>query len=432
MVRLSGESSVEVESRLATVGQFASLNAIVESAIERADLDGHLALFVLTSGYHATGIAATPWSKAIATTLARDVVPAGPLRRTHDVAVVGVRLALGGEQARQTEFEASAQRECARQPMPPAVRVHDDERLLLGTSAGIGIAARGQAQHVHAIIRPREHSASLRLACLDLWAEALCDGTPKLSETFARRAYSLLTEHGSARPTVQREDLLAAYWLATRLLDATWSPTDIELSKTEALIADSRRALLTWLSVGEDLTPLDAAFALDALSATPVQRAGRLTALERVLSVVEAFPASAKILHARKRGRTPFEIADEYDVQDLFFALALPAIPDLVDEDPAGKMAGKSIRLDFTSQSTKLGFELKHVKSSNDVERVRREILIDEATYQKYPAIETVVVFVYDPGQHIALAARAPFEADLSKPITISGRTIQYITRVRG
>jgi hypothetical protein len=179
------------------------------------------------------------------------------------------------------------------------------------------------------------------------------------------------------------------------------------------------------------LDALDAAMLLDALSASPAGQLVRRSALDGVLAVVDHFAASAGVLANRQRGRTPLTIQDEYDVQDLFYALVLPLVPDMVPEDPAPKVAGKSTRLDFTSKTVRLGIELKHVKSASHATNVREELLLDERTYQEHPYVDTVVAFVHDPAGHIARSARTSFEADLSTTVTVNGRSVRYIVRVR-
>jgi len=62
---------------------------------------------------------------------------------------------------------------------------------------------------------------------------------------------------------------------------------------------------------------------------------------------------------------------------------------------------------------------------------VREEILIDESTCQIHPYVETVVAFLYDPDRHIPTEDRVAFEADLSQTVSVAGRTVRYVTRVR-
>jgi hypothetical protein len=48
-------------------------------------------------------------------------------------------------------------------------------------------------------------------------------------------------------------------------------------------------------------------------------------------------------------------------------------------------------------------------------------VLLDERVYQAHPYIDTVVVFIADPGVHLPLADRESFEADLSQTVTVGG-----------
>lgn len=405
----------------------------IQDAIQREDLDGYIAVLILHSSFSASAestILTSPWAGAAKRLLASQTIPGGPLRRTHDVAVLGVRLALGGDRHLALDFAGLARRELAREPLPPAACVRDDERILLGIAAGIGAAAPDLAQDIKELVRAHELTTTVRQACLDRWAEALAAGESRLSQDIARRAYACLTPPASAG-TMSEGDSIAATWLATRLLDAAWQPSDPELRRLDEIISDGTRLARTIAIAGAPVTPLDAALLLDALSVSPQGRLARNNAVQSVLAVIDAFPKSAAVLSKRKRERPPFTIRDEYDVQDLFHSLVQSVVPDIVEEDPAPKVAGHSARLDFTSKATKMGFEMKHVKDANHAKKVREEILLDERTYQEHPYVETVIAFVSDPERHIPLPERTAFESDLSQSVTIGGRSVRYIVRVR-
>jgi hypothetical protein len=410
----------------------AVLLAAVDDAIRRGDLEGHLAALVLRSRTDVSGpVGDSRWVAHVRDLLASDQIPTDCPLRTQDVAAIGARLALGGDVHRAAGYAALATRELAREALSPAVRVHEDERLLLGLAAGVGVAAPAVAPTLIAVLHRRQHITTYRGVCLDLWAEGLALGSARLTPTLAARAMRILTEPVGTRPPVMDDDRVALYWLATRLLEAAWRPTDVDLGALESVINEGRRAALT-LSAAGALPPLDAAMLLDALTWSPPTSLARRTALEYVLDVIDAFPTCASILATRARQRAPFVITDEYDVQDLFHALVHAGVPDIVPEDPTPKLAGKWSRLDFTSKATRLGFEIKHVKSAGHATTVRDEILIDEATYQEHPYIDTVVAFISDPHQHMPNASRPAFEHDLSQAISVNGRTVQYVVRVRG
>lgn len=371
------------------------------------------------------------WATQVRDLLLSNPVPSGCSLRTQDVSTIGIRIALGGGSQWLGDYPALATRELAREPLPPAVRIHEDERLLLGLAAGVGAAAPAVAQTLIKMLQLREHLTTYRGMCLDLWAESLALGSTRLTSVLADRAMRIFREPAGQRLPVTDDDRIALFWLATRLLEAAWQPTNEDLIALESVIAEGRRAAL--MNAGARvLTPFDAAMYIDAMTWSPPASLARRTALEYVLGIIDTFPTCADILAKRARGHTPFVISDEYDVQDLFHALARPAVPDLIPEDTTPKLAGKWSRLDFTSKAARLGIEVKHVKSVSHAATVREELLVDEATYHEHPYIDTVVAFVSDPHQHIPTASRLTFERDLSQAVTVNGRTVQYVVRVRG
>lgn len=404
------------------------LRVSLETAFALGDLEAHAAALVLASGFSLPSVAASPWSAAVRSLIAAP--PPSSLRSPHNVAVAGVRLALGATGDDRDAFRVAAKRELAREPLPPAACLRDDERVLLGVAAGIGIAAEGLTDELTTLLQARALSVSFRQRSFDLWAESLARNERKFTTSIAERAFQLVRTFPQAREQASDADRIGAAWLAARLLDAQWFPTDAEMAELDTAVRDGVRGVRGMLLLGAEVNALDAALLLDLLSTSSLGRLGRKSALTGVLDVITRFSAAAEVLRERQRGRTSFEIADEYDVQDLFRALALPSVPDIVPEDPAPKLAGRSSRLDFTSRSARLGFEIKHVKSAARSRAVRDEILIDERTYQEHPYVDTVVAFIHDPDGHIALADRPALEADLSTPVTVAGRTVQYIARV--
>jgi len=432
----TGEGALSAPTALAGADSFDSRRELwnaLDAAASRGDLEAHLAILILHTGLRAPEHSAltAPWASILSALRSDWRAPLMPLHRVQDVATLGVRLALGLDTAHRSEYPELAARELARKPLPPAACIHDDERVLLGVAAGIGCAAPESSEQLIALLHARQHEISIRQMCLDLFAETLARGGVRLSSSTAQRAYAQLIAPIAGRPAIVLDDRIAAYWLANRLLDAEWDPADAEVNVLENLIGDLRDSVVSALNARQVSSALDAALIIDAERSSPAARLSRRAALDRLLSVVDSFPACADVLAQRQRKKPAFEIHDEYDVQDLFYALVLPAIPDIVPEDPASKIAGKASRVDFTSKSTGLGVENKHLKTSGDVTRVREEILIDERTYQEHPYLHTVVVHVHDPHVFIPLSARASFEADLSSSVTVGGRTVRYIVRIR-
>lgn len=87
------------------------------------------------------------------------------------------------------------------------------------------------------------------------------------------------------------------------------------------------------------------------------------SSLSLVRQVLGRFDKAARALGNRSRpGKLPFTIADEYDVQDLLYAILKPLVPDLTTEDPVPKCAGDAGRIDLTSRSLGLAIEVKFAK----------------------------------------------------------------------
>lgn len=406
---------------------FQPLYEIVSGAMQQGDLDGFLALLVLQSPF--THAACCPWRDVAKELLSRAEYPV-LLRRPHDVAVAGIALALGERSQHLTGFAAAAAQELARQPMPPAACVRDDERLLLGLSAGIGAAATALGPTLLNLLSLRAPTSSPRQRILDLWAEGLSLGEPRLTADLAARLMRYLQALPDDHAAPTDGDRIAIFWAAARLLDAPWKPVDEDIGKLDAILSGGRRAFQV-LVVKQRPSTLDAALLLDALSTAPRHRLARLTSLESLMRIIDQFPASVHVLQNRQRGKSPYVMNDEYDAQDLLRAVALGVLPDLVPEDPASKVAGKSSRLDFTCRSARVGVEVKYLRSLGDWERVREEVLVDEATYQMHPYVETVVVLIHDPHNHVSPEHRPFLEADLSQSVAVFGRTVKYITRIR-
>ena len=394
-----------------------ALTTELREVIRRGDLDGHVAALIIATGFR--DWRSSPWDEPIRQMLdqAYDATT-----RPQDVAIHGVRSFFRGEAS--GEYQAMVVRELARKPLPPAVTMRDDDRVLLGIAAGIGTSPPEQRTGLRDVAGVT--AGSVRSDVLRLWAAILADGRVTLSGVDARAALRLIHD---ARP-LTHDDRVALLWLIGRVLDSHWTPDDEALAKLEPLRRDLRRSLVG--VAASELLPLSIAMLIDASAAAPSERLMRASVLDLVLAIVDGFTASASVVANRYAKRAPFLITDEYDVQDLFRALVLPHLPDCEPEDPTPKHAGKSSRLDFVSRRAQMGFEMKFVRSQRHAGEVRGEILLDEATYHAHPHVHEVVALIYDPNRHISEASRPVLERDLSTTVTVGGRTVTYHVRVRG
>jgi hypothetical protein len=75
-----------------------ALWSTVQDAIERRDLEGHLAVLVLNTTFQTSGstVFPSPWTRAVTNLLAIDPIAAGTPHHASDIATLGIHLALGG------------------------------------------------------------------------------------------------------------------------------------------------------------------------------------------------------------------------------------------------------------------------------------------------------------------------------------------------
>lgn len=405
----------------------ARLKHRLDDVLAGGDLDALLAAIILRTSYRDP--AASPWEPAISDLCTSTSNVVGTLRRPSEVAMLGCRLSLGSSLERADDFHKAAVHELRRAACPPLPTAHDDDRILLGIAAGIGALKPEQRPPLGPALLGRKAGADR--AIVEIWAQSLAGGYLQFQPLLAREALPWLTVDGG-QVAAQEGAGITRFWLASRLLNTPADWQDAELQRMADRCADGRTSTLGWVADADLLRPLDIALLFDALSSAPAERFARQSALHGVLAVIDSFPAAASVLENRQRSRPPLKITDEYDVQDLFRALALSIVPDIEPEDPSPKVATKSSRLDFTSKRSRIGFEMKHVKGPAHIEKVRDEILIDEATFYMHPYVDTVVAFIYDPNRYVSLDRRTSIEDDLSGTITIDGRSVQHFVRIRG
>jgi len=111
-------------------------------------------------------------------------------------------------------------------------------------------------------------------------------------------------------------------------------------------------------------------------------------------------PQAARILALRSRkGKTPYEIIDEYDVQDLLHALLRAYLKYSVQEDPLPKVAGaKSGRADISIEELGILVEVKFVHGPEDQKRLFEEYSQDLVLYAQWPHLKTLIYFIYNSG----------------------------------
>lgn len=117
-----------------------------------------------------------------------------------------------------------------------------------------------------------------------------------------------------------------------------------------------------------------------------------------VKSILSNFQDSViKITGQRRENREAFKINDEYDVQDLLYAVLKPIFPTIQTEDYTPKYGGLSKRIDLVLPSEDIVIEVKIIREGDGEKKFIEELNTDISTYHKHPNTKTLFGFVYDP-----------------------------------
>jgi hypothetical protein len=102
-------------------------------------------------------------------------------------------------------------------------------------------------------------------------------------------------------------------------------------------------------------------------------------------------------LKRTRKDRTPFELNDEYDIQNLVHSLLKIDFNDVRKEDVAPTCAGASSRIDLVLKDEKILIEVKKTSATNREKEIGNQLIEDITRYKDYPNASILVCFIYDP-----------------------------------
>lgn len=139
-------------------------------------------------------------------------------------------------------------------------------------------------------------------------------------------------------------------------------------------------------------------------------------------NIFDRFHMAAVQLRTRRKDHPPFVIEDEYDVQDLLYALLWIHFDDIHREYWTPKYVGSSLQMDMYLKSERIGIEVKKTNPKLTEKKIGEQALIDIPHYKQISECKRLVFFIYDPDTLIS--NRHALERDLmelsSPEVTIS------------
>ncbi len=124
-------------------------------------------------------------------------------------------------------------------------------------------------------------------------------------------------------------------------------------------------------------------------------------AIEIIEQLARGFHLVVRRLSQRYNHRPSIEIGDEYDVQDLFYAMLAPFFDDIRPEEVTPSYAGGHGRIDFLIKAEQIVIEIKKTRPTLKTRELRDQLIIDKEIYRIHPHCRNFIAFVYDPDGYI-------------------------------
>lgn len=147
-----------------------------------------------------------------------------------------------------------------------------------------------------------------------------------------------------------------------------------------------------------------------------------------VTELCRRFPLFVAALAQRHDNRPPFELKDEYDVQDVLNGLLRLHFDDVRPEEWNPSYGGVHSRSDLLLKRERVIVETKMTRNGLGQRALVGQLTVDKAQYRTHPDCGTLVCFVYDPERR--LTNPAAVEADLSG--TEEGLTTVVVVSPKG
>lgn len=156
--------------------------------------------------------------------------------------------------------------------------------------------------------------------------------------------------------------------------------------------------------------------------------ANTLPSVNQVINILGRLPDVISRLKHRRKGKEPFLISDEYDMQDILYVMLKGPFPTLQYEDPNKKVGTTSSTIDFTISELGLYIEAKFIDSKGKEKEVQKQCREDIISYGGQQDCNKVIFVVLDIANSID--NEYAFKQGLEGKFTIKDREVEVLTLV--
>lgn len=122
-----------------------------------------------------------------------------------------------------------------------------------------------------------------------------------------------------------------------------------------------------------------------------------LSEINSLLTILDNLHKFLLNLNRRYNDRDGFQINDEYDLQDLLYALLKIHFSNIVKEEYVSSKLESNSRVDFLLKDQGIAIETKFIKKNFKAKRLAEELLLDATRYSQHEGIKNIIFFIYDP-----------------------------------
>ena len=165
--------------------------------------------------------------------------------------------------------------------------------------------------------------------------------------------------------------------------------------------------------------------AIEKVDKGVIVRENVLPNLNLVISVLKTFPDVVSRLKYRRKNKVPLDVNDEYDVQDILYAMLKGPFSTLQYEDSMPKDGITSARADFVIHDLNTYIEAKYISKKGREKGIQDECMLDIRKYGIQEDCYKMIFFIYDPNK--CIDNQFAFRASLEKDRVIKGKEIEVI-----
>lgn len=132
------------------------------------------------------------------------------------------------------------------------------------------------------------------------------------------------------------------------------------------------------------------------------QQSESISPIQHIKFICSRFESFARVFCSIPHGKCKIvpTLSNEYDMQHVFHSLLALYFDDIRAEEPQPSLASSHTMVDFELKKEHVSIELKYIKSPDDINKIKNQLLIDIPQYSANNTCD-IMCIIYDPNRVI-------------------------------